>query len=628
MLRIRKILLRGNSVQDAYVDFYKGANILAGESDTGKSYLVSCLDYILGAEKLKKKLKETTDYTHLYVEFENDEGGVLTLKHGLEGGKLEAHDVAIQDIHGEGKIIAPVRKGTSKGPDVTSILFPFAGIKEAKLRKNARGETQRFSIRTLAPIFLVDEVSIIDEYSPVTGRSGYDDTARKRMFSYILTGHDDGGVTVEEKPEIVKARLMAKLEFIQDLIRPLDERFSICSPKFPLTSSADDLSDQLIAQAIDEVERAAAAISDLLEGIKMETALTLKIESQLMGVSEIQSRYSLLEERYHSDLKRLDFISEGSHYFTSLQEVPCSLCGQNLLHPHSENAKKLMNSNEVRRSSLAEAAKIHGYLAGLQKAMSDLDRRKEALNIDRYKSKESLDGMKNQIKYTFEPLLTLSKESLDLAIEQRAERDSELNDRQRWFELLKHQKDIEILLEKSSQPRLEWEGLSTRTLAELCREIETVLKDWKWGAEPDVSFNEKEYDIIVDGQPRQSHGKGVRAILYSAFIIGLLKYCIKKGYPHPGLVVIDSPLTSYKKKAAATVSGFDEPISAGIEEGFWHSLTQLPDTLQIIVIENKEPPVSIMNKVHYEWFAGEHAMDGERRALIPLPSKNSAILMK
>ncbi len=73
MLRIRKILLRGNSVQDAYVDFYKGANILAGESDTGKSYLVSCLDYILGAEKLKKKLKEATDYTHLYVEFENDE---------------------------------------------------------------------------------------------------------------------------------------------------------------------------------------------------------------------------------------------------------------------------------------------------------------------------------------------------------------------------------------------------------------------------------------------------------------------------------------------------------------------------------------------------------------------------
>ncbi|MCZ4163670.1 hypothetical protein N2M07_11025 [Escherichia coli] len=130
MLRIRKILLRGNSVQDAYVDFYKGANILAGESDTGKSYLVSCLDYILGAEKLKKKLKEATDYTHLYVEFENDEGGVLTLKRGLEGGKLEAHDVAIQDIHGEGKIIAPVRKGTSKGPDVTSILFPFAGIKE------------------------------------------------------------------------------------------------------------------------------------------------------------------------------------------------------------------------------------------------------------------------------------------------------------------------------------------------------------------------------------------------------------------------------------------------------------------------------------------------------------------
>lgn len=30
MFRIRKILLRGNGVQDAYVDFDKGANILAG----------------------------------------------------------------------------------------------------------------------------------------------------------------------------------------------------------------------------------------------------------------------------------------------------------------------------------------------------------------------------------------------------------------------------------------------------------------------------------------------------------------------------------------------------------------------------------------------------------------------
>ncbi|MBM1117599.1 hypothetical protein JY436_02605 [Serratia marcescens] len=621
MLRIRKILLRGNGVQDACVDFNKGANILAGESDTGKSYLISCVDYIFGAEKLKKKLKEAADYSDLYVEFENDKEGVLTLKRDLGGGKLKAYDVPIHDISGEGKTIAPVRKGKSQGPDVTSILFPFAGIREAKLRKNARGETQRFSIRTLAPMFLVDEVSIIDEYSPVTGRSSYDDTVRKRMFSYLLTGHDDDGVAAEEKPEIVRARLMAKLEFIQEIIQPLDERFSVYSPKYPLTPPSNDLSEQLMAKAIDEVERATAAISNLHEGIKRETAFALKTESQLLGVAEIHSRYNLLKERYHSDLKRLDFLAEGSHYFTSLQEVPCSLCGQNLPHSHSENAKTLMNSDEVRRSASAEAAKIHAYLADLQKAIGDLNHRKEVLDKDKSKALESLEWMKGQIKHNFEPLLVLSKESLDIAVEQRAERDAELIDRQRWLELLKYQGDIETLLENSSQPRLEWGGLSSHALAELCIEIEAVLKDWKWSAEPDVSFNEKEYDIIVDGQPRQSHGKGVRAILYSAFVIGLLKYCVKKGRPHPGLVVIDSPLTSYKKKSAASVSGSDEPISAGIEEGFWHSLTQLPDTLQIIVIENKEPPVSIMNKVHYEWFAGENAMDSERAALIPMPKK-------
>jgi hypothetical protein len=117
-----------------------------------------------------------------------------------------------------------------------------------------------------------------------------------------------------------------------------------------------------------------------------------------------------------------------------------------------------------------------------------------------------------------------------------------------------------------------------------CTRSAPLLKD------PRVEFDEKTYDIVVDGQPRNSHGKGVRAILYSAFTIGLLQYCGKKRRPHFGVVVIDSPLTSYKKKSAKAIRGPDGEIPVGVEAAFWESLKHVSDDLQIIVIENKEPP--------------------------------------
>lgn len=611
--------MRGSDVEDACVGFDSGANVLAGESDTGKSYLISCLDYILGAEKLKKRLKKATAYTHLFVEFENSDNKVLTLERALDGGNLLVHHVSIHNIHEKGEAIAPARKGKSSGPDVTSVLFPFAGIQEAKLRKNARGETQRLSVRTLAPLFLVDEVSIIDEQSPVTGRPGFDDTARKRMFSYLLTGIDDDGIVAAEKDEIVKARLQAKLEVVQDLIRPLEERFGTKNGSFPIATPPGDELDDVIVKLTEEVEAATAAISRLHEEAQTATALTLKAESQLLGVAEIQSRYNLLGERYRSDLKRLDFLAEGTHYFDSLQEVPCPLCAQKMvsLHLHDEGVHALMSGQEIRRSASAEAAKIHAYLADLQKAIGSVDQRKDELEHERSEAHAVLLTLQESLTRNLTPLLTNTSGRLEVLLERRAERDAERTDFQRLTDLRALQRNIEESLVGDGQPKLEWEGLSSQSLASLCTEIEAVLTEWKWSLSPRVSFDEKEYDIVVDGQPRQSHGKGVRAVLYSAFVVGLLRYCAGNGRPHPGVVVIDSPLTSYKKKGAAAVSGSDGPVSAGVEAGFWQSLTRVSKDLQIIVIENKEPPVSTAQEVHYEWFAGEYAGAGERAGLIP-----------
>jgi hypothetical protein len=67
------------------------------------------------------------------------------------------------------------------------------------------------------------------------------------------------------------------------------------------------------------------------------------------------------------------------------------------------------------------------------------------------------------------------------------------------------------------------------------------------------------------------------------------------------------------QKDVPTESILDE----GIETNFWRSLTKLPHDLQIVVLDNKEPPDDVIEKISYEWFAGSEAVDDERRGYIP-----------
>jgi hypothetical protein len=161
MIQLRELRLTGPSKPPAAIKFVAGGNVISGASDTGKSYLFRCMDFVLGAEKMGKKVDEDEGYDTAFLEFCNDEGSFLTLSRHLTGGDINIHYTTIDAIDGKGDTVAWKRKGKSAAPDVTSVLFSFAGIEEAMLRANSKGRTVRLTVRTLLPVFLVNETSII-----------------------------------------------------------------------------------------------------------------------------------------------------------------------------------------------------------------------------------------------------------------------------------------------------------------------------------------------------------------------------------------------------------------------------------------------------------------------------------
>ena len=230
----------------------------------------------------------------------------------------------------------------------------------------------------------------------------------------------------------------------------------------------------------------------------------------------------------------------------------------------------------------------------------------------------ALNRINAQLETMLNPAIQDITSRLQKLVAHRIDLEAVRNDHDQVANLRLIKDEIEKVAEDSKGPSRKWEPLPSFELRELCNEIEALLQEWSWTGPGRVEFDQTDYDIVVDGQSRQSHGKGVRAILYSAFVIGLLRYCHRNKRPHPGVVVIDSPLTSYKKGKMRSAS--DGPIDIGIEAAFWRSLTTMTAGLQIIIIENKEPPADVAAAVHYEWFAGENALPGERMGFIPPPS--------
>src|SRR5690606_14910697 len=131
---------------------------------------------------------------------------------------------------------------------------------------------------------------------------------------------------------------------------------------------------------------------------------------------------------------------------------------------------------------------------------------------------------------------------------------------------------------------------------------EKYLKAWKFPGLTTVEFNSSHrvFDLTISGRGRNSHGKGVRAISYSAFTFGLLDYCIEKSKPHSGFIVLDSPLTTYHNNQKRET---DDEVNSDMQESFFKSLTGIKDDRQIIILDNKVPPSEIIHKFNYIQFS-------------------------
>ena len=86
-------------------------------------------------------------------------------------------------------------------------------------------------------------------------------------------------------------------------------------------------------------------------------------------------------------------------------------------------------------------------------------------------------------------------------------------------------------------------------------------------------------------------------MLYAAFKVALMLHCHDNKLPHPGFVVLDTPLLTYREPMDETHGDLVEDELAikatGLNKRFYAHLAGIAATVQVIVLENTDLPADI-----------------------------------
>ena len=220
---IKKVIAKSAAKGDACVTFGKGLTIIQGRSDSGKTCVANCIDFIFGGS-VDKPFKETAGYNGVtMIVASNDSDGEVVFHRTVGKNQVEVSS-NITGIE-SGTYDVNYHKG-AKNPPLNEVWLKLIGIQnEVMVVTNARFETKRLTWRNLLRVFYLDENRVDDIDSIAEPRHRYmENTLFLSALLYLISGRTFTEVDAQEKKEIKQARRKAVREYVNRKIQDAAER--------------------------------------------------------------------------------------------------------------------------------------------------------------------------------------------------------------------------------------------------------------------------------------------------------------------------------------------------------------------------------------------------------------------
>ena len=603
-LIFRHLAFVGTKKASSVLHFEDGTNVIFGASNTGKSFTLAALQFMLGKSTPLPVIEQLDGYEAILLGLEVPTLGPVTLYRGVPGGGLRLYEGLHLEIPTDVDAKVLHAEFDPRTDNISTVILGALGLGGKLIVKNENGEKLSFTLRTLDPYIFVDEGAIIDARSPILSGQHISSTSEKNAFRLLLTGRDDAAVVAFVPPKIRKARQEGQRELLEQWIATLDAQIDA------IVGSREELAEQekRLEASLSTLQSDLAKRQGKIDGLTRERRRVMdetnRIGAETREIELTLARFARLMEVYESDVGRLEALDQGGHLLLARLDRTCPLCGAEAEHQHHHGAQDVQRA---RVAAFAEIMRINREQQDLQATITQLERNgaDHLERLARFRRRRVAADRALAYLRPEESSLREDYEKRQLARDTLRERLRLFDERDRLAAQLS-----QVTAARPANKTKLVAGIDGPTGHDFASKVSEVLRAWKFPGDPVVSFYDQTQDIRLDGKDRGANGKGVRAILHSAFKVAVLLYCQEKGLPHPGVLALDTPLLTYREPFRVPRHGeltVDERNLAAttLYEHFYRHLASLQGTAQFIILENSDPPADLLDALFIQTFTGD-----------------------
>lgn len=570
---ISSVTVAGHPLKpDSSVQFTRKLNVICGPSNSGKSWVLDCIDYAFGKEASKFVLEESNGYTQVQLRLRTPDG-TITLKRPIGKGNTNVEVISSNPSIESG---AYKSRHTRNHRSVDSLLLQLIGYEDPEklmVITSQDFKTKGFTWRTFWPACYADEDRIAIKTSVLLPTQNTSATAAKCALASLITGRDYAAWARDESTDTKKLKNNAVIEYLEQQPEKLAARIESIEKALG-TSNENESKHRIseISQRMDQVQqRIALAIA---EGRRIVGQLQ-QVRESLAESSALGARYKELAASYQARIDRFDFVQQGIHLLSQHPAArSCPVCDREL---------DPAMPNDVPDPNPAERDELVRRLADLNQTLQQMSGDQGALQLEQEALQEQADQINQLIRGELQPELGSLRTALDdhtALVAMRAERDELMSQQGRIAEEIKERRGKQFTKGTFNPlgefPEGFWTAMGTNLL--------DMLGACAFPAVETAEFSRQLFDATINGKSKSRQGKGYRSFVNTAVMLSLRDYLASDGASHnPGLLIIDTPLLGLDdQQLDQNLMDVREKIPQALYEHF----INVQDQGQIIIADN------------------------------------------
>lgn len=579
---IRELIAKGPKVKDSRIAFADGVNIIHGPSNTGKSYVIGCIDFILGGDEIPFTVG-STGYDTVAVSLVSVDGETAYMERKIVDGKngeTGAGTVRVEspfDEIDDGEL-------SVKKKEYSDFLLRLMGItKRTQIISNQDYEMNDLTFRSIVHFFFIDESSILTKKTVFTSPKFNRINASLMALLFLITGNNYSAVVPNESKEERERKAAQKtgvINYLNSKIKVLKEKRDQLEADLATAPEVDI--ENKIEDILREIELIDSQIIDANGKSRSLLAKIYEISARLEEARLLRDRYKALRTQYTSDIRRLRFIVDGEMKQADVPHIiKCPFCEHDMEDKSQTRVSYVESASaELQRINL-QMDDLRGAETDIQAEIVYLEQQIQALN-------EENDSVTEIVNRTLRPRMIELRQTVESY-------KRILETRQELFAIARMatELDTDASLNKPDEEEYR-DKFSARDMftsedwKKLSDQFSEMVKACAYPGYLTARVDLGTCDAVVNGKYKKDEGKGYRAYLNTIMLFNLMKYLEKAALYCPRFLVLDSPILSLKEKKKIVTE--KEKATPGMRTSLFSYMIQNCGENQLIIAENELPP--------------------------------------